>query len=229
MRFPRPTYANVTATLALCVALGGTSYAALKLPANSVGSAQIRDGAITAPKIKVGSLTAKLFARNQIPRGPRGAQGPVGAAGPAGATGPQGTTGAAGPTEGDNISGPWPLPATLVDQFDESLTGDYATFTTARAGRLALTVVQSAALACQSSDYIWWWIVLDGSPVRGSLLMAQPSPDGLASTPLTVTGVTDAVMPAGQYNVALGAMCGSGLAGAGFHHRSLSGQVIVLG
>ena len=37
---------NVIAYLALFVALGGTSYAALKLPKNSVGSAQIKNGAV---------------------------------------------------------------------------------------------------------------------------------------------------------------------------------------
>jgi hypothetical protein len=37
----RLTYANVTATLALFVALGGASYAALELPANSVGPRQL--------------------------------------------------------------------------------------------------------------------------------------------------------------------------------------------
>jgi hypothetical protein len=41
------TYANVVATLALFVALGGASYAAVSLPANSVGSKQLRAGAVT--------------------------------------------------------------------------------------------------------------------------------------------------------------------------------------
>ena len=39
----RLTYANVTATLALVIALGGTSYAAIKLPKNSVTSVQVKD------------------------------------------------------------------------------------------------------------------------------------------------------------------------------------------
>ena len=42
----RLSYANVVATLALFVALGGSSYAALKLPRNSVGAKQIRSGAV---------------------------------------------------------------------------------------------------------------------------------------------------------------------------------------
>jgi hypothetical protein len=52
------SYANVTATLALFVALGGTSYAALTLPRASVGAAQIRSGAVTPSKLSV-SLGAK--------------------------------------------------------------------------------------------------------------------------------------------------------------------------
>jgi hypothetical protein len=43
---PRLTYANVVATLALFVALGGSSYAAFVLPANSVGTQQLRNGAV---------------------------------------------------------------------------------------------------------------------------------------------------------------------------------------
>ena len=42
----RLSYANVMSTIAVFVALGGSSYAALKLPRNSVGSAQIRNGAV---------------------------------------------------------------------------------------------------------------------------------------------------------------------------------------
>ena len=48
----RLTYANITATLALFVALGGTSYAALTLPRNSVGSSQIRKNAVGSSEIR---------------------------------------------------------------------------------------------------------------------------------------------------------------------------------
>lgn len=40
------TYANVVATLALFISLGGASYAAITLPANSVGAKQLRAGAV---------------------------------------------------------------------------------------------------------------------------------------------------------------------------------------
>jgi hypothetical protein len=48
---PRLSYANVVATLALFVALGGASYAAAVLPAGSVGTAQLKPGAVTPGKL----------------------------------------------------------------------------------------------------------------------------------------------------------------------------------
>ena len=42
----RLSFANVTSTMALFVALGGTSYAAITLPSNSVGKSQIRTAAV---------------------------------------------------------------------------------------------------------------------------------------------------------------------------------------
>ena len=41
------SYANVAATLALFISLGGASYAAIVLPANSVGPRQLRSGSVT--------------------------------------------------------------------------------------------------------------------------------------------------------------------------------------
>lgn len=72
-------------TLALFVALGGASYAASgALAPNSVGTAQLRNGAVTGPKVKQGSLVASDFQRNSLPRGPTGKTGPTGNSGPAG-------------------------------------------------------------------------------------------------------------------------------------------------
>lgn len=99
MKFVRThlSYANVTATLALFVALSGSAYAAIKLPANSVGTAQIRDKAVTSPKVLDGSLLAADFKPGQLPAGQRG---PAGPAGPAGPTGPAGPSGLAGGVSG---------------------------------------------------------------------------------------------------------------------------------
>ncbi len=55
---PKLTYANVMATIAVFIALGGASYAALKLPKNSVGAKQLKKNAVTAAKIKKEAITA---------------------------------------------------------------------------------------------------------------------------------------------------------------------------
>jgi hypothetical protein len=82
----RLTYANVMATIAVFIALGGASYAATQLPKNSVGSNQIKKGAVTGAKVRSGSLLASDFKAGQLPQGPRGAEGPPGPKGEPGAT-----------------------------------------------------------------------------------------------------------------------------------------------
>jgi hypothetical protein len=52
------TYANVMATLAVFLVLGGGAYAATKLPKNSVGTNQIKKNAVVTSKIKNGAITA---------------------------------------------------------------------------------------------------------------------------------------------------------------------------
>ena len=94
MLFKNGRYANVASTLALVVALGGTSYAAVAIPKNSVGSKQIINSSVKSTDIKNGSLQGADFQAGQIPPG---AQGPAGPVGIAGATGPAGPAGAAGP------------------------------------------------------------------------------------------------------------------------------------
>jgi hypothetical protein len=69
MRRPATTFANVTSLVALAVALSGTAYAAIKIPANSVGTAQLKNGAVTNGKVKAGSLRASAFAPGVLPPG----------------------------------------------------------------------------------------------------------------------------------------------------------------
>jgi hypothetical protein len=93
---PKLTYANVISTLCLFLLLaGGSAFAAAEmLPKESVGTKQLKNGAVTGKKVKKGSLTATDFAPGQLPAGPRG---PQGATGVKGATGAAGTAGAQGP------------------------------------------------------------------------------------------------------------------------------------
>ena len=89
-RLGRPSPALVVASLALLVALGGTGYAAISLPANSVGTRQLKNGAVVATKVKSHSLVAANFKAGQLPAGPAGPQGAQGLAGAAGPPGPKG-------------------------------------------------------------------------------------------------------------------------------------------
>ena len=57
-RLPTPSPALVIALVALFIALGGTSYAAVTLPKNSVGAKQLKKNAVTGVKIKNGAVTA---------------------------------------------------------------------------------------------------------------------------------------------------------------------------
>jgi hypothetical protein len=96
MRAHRPGHATVVAYLALFVALGGVSYAALKLPKNSVGSKQIKANAVKSSKVKNGSLEATDFKAGELPRGERGPQGLQGLQGLQGQQGVPGTPGTPG-------------------------------------------------------------------------------------------------------------------------------------
>ena len=53
---------NVVAYIALFVALGGTSYAAINLPAGSVGTRQLKNRAVTAAKLNPTSVAASVRA-----------------------------------------------------------------------------------------------------------------------------------------------------------------------
>ena len=87
----RLTYANVVASIALFAALGGSSYAAISLPAKSVGAKQLRSGSVRTAKVKDGSLLAKDFKSGQLPAGPKGDPGPRGVPGVQGEKGEAGT------------------------------------------------------------------------------------------------------------------------------------------
>jgi hypothetical protein len=64
-RLPSP--AMVVACIALLVALGGTSGAAVSnVPNNSVGTNKIKSGAVTTPKLKNNAVTAPKIAANAV-------------------------------------------------------------------------------------------------------------------------------------------------------------------
>jgi hypothetical protein len=103
----RPSPALVISCLALLVALGGTSIAAVSIviPPNSVGAAQLRSGSVGTSELKRNAVTlAKIAPTTRTllrgsgggagTPGPQGPPGPAGPAGPPGPAGPQGPAGA---------------------------------------------------------------------------------------------------------------------------------------
>lgn len=228
----RLSYANVMATASMFVALGGVGYAAIKLPANSVGSRQIVNGAITGADIKNGSLTGADVKNGSLTPADtctaaeqakancaastcetKACTGPKGDAGSPGVAGPKGDQGSVGPTDsviaasngGDN--GSW-----LFDQTIPSAVvwPDYAaaTITTPRSGRLllSLTTHDRWGILCPNGSAGLAGVVLDGQPVPQS---ASPGPyftDKDFVTRVAVTGV----VAAGAHTVNLASSCPNG-------------------
>jgi hypothetical protein len=111
---PHLSYANVMATIAVFLALGGGAYAAVSLPKNSVGSKQLKADAVSSAKVKDGSLLGSDFEAGQLPRGAQGPQGIQGAQGLQGDRGAAGTNGTNatinGVPAGGDLTGNYPNP-----------------------------------------------------------------------------------------------------------------------
>ena len=130
------SFANVMSVVAVFIALGGASYAAVNLPKNSVGTKQLKEksvgtkqlkeksvgtkqlkgkavstkklsaDAVTSGKVRDGSLLAIDFKEGELLSGPTGPAGVTGPMGPTGGAGPQGPTGPAGLAGTDGATGP---------------------------------------------------------------------------------------------------------------------------
>ena len=80
------------------------------LPRGSVGTEQLKDGAVTAAKVKDRSLVVRDFRQGQLPRGPVGPQGPPGTI--------EGV-----PASGD-LAGTYPAPALAPDTIESAEVKD---------------------------------------------------------------------------------------------------------
>ena len=64
----------IVACVALIVALGGTSYAVTQLPNNSVGTPQLKKGAVTSLKIKDGTIIGADVNKSKLGKVPSAAR-----------------------------------------------------------------------------------------------------------------------------------------------------------
>lgn len=98
--FSRVNRSGALAAVALVASLASSSYAAvvLPMPGGSVGSFQLKRGAVGAVKIATGAVTGRavrdgtLLRGDLVPDVSAGPAGPVGSPGPTGAPGERGAT-----------------------------------------------------------------------------------------------------------------------------------------
>ena len=88
----RPSASLVISVVALFVALGGTSYAALTITGKNVKNSSlttkdIKDNSLTSADVRDRSLRLRDFRSGELPKAQRGPAGPAGPAGAAGAAG----------------------------------------------------------------------------------------------------------------------------------------------
>jgi collagen triple helix repeat protein len=102
----RRYHATALSMMALAITAGGSAYAAVIVPASSVGSAQLRRGAVTTEKLANSAVSSGAVAPASLVGadlagdaldGPRGLPGAPGSAGPIGIPGPDGPKGPRGP------------------------------------------------------------------------------------------------------------------------------------
>ena len=163
MHTPRIPLGWVVATTVISLAASSGAYAA-GLAANSVGTPQLKQQAVTSAKVKNGTLKKKDFKPGTLLAGSSGPAGPAGPAGPQGETGPMGATGATGPaglpgsTGGVGPTGPQGPPGTargkVYVQYDGDKVAATGVFTAAQVTHPA-TGEYCVLLATQSSYNAW--------------------------------------------------------------------------
>src|SRR5215217_859577 len=138
----RLSFANVISLIALFVALGGTGYAAVKLPKNSVGGTQIKKNAVSSSKVKNGSLTKADFKASDLPVGAQGPKGDPGTPGRNGTNGTNGTDGTNGTNGTDGTAKAFARVAA-----DGTLQPDVAGFPSQVKGLVPASIVKGEAAA----------------------------------------------------------------------------------
>jgi hypothetical protein len=200
-------YANVMATVAVFLALGGASYAAVALPRDSVGTPQLRENSVTrskladrsvdtqqlrddavdASKVAAGAVkkhSLSPWIRDQLAR--RAEQGPPGPKGETGARGP-----GAVPVRYSQAASGTPNPVTVLDLRGLSFKASCDD----SGGTLTLNFSASSAAAATLNETVTVDSGTDintpGSAFTGNLQIDMPAGDLLQTGgPSAVTGYT---------------------------------------
>lgn len=185
------------ALLALFVALGGTTYAAAGLPANSVGTRQLRKNAVVSAKVKDHSLLSGDFKVNQLPHGPQGLKGDKGDRGDKGDKGDAGVQGPPGLTAGAFKGDSTAFPAFTQPAQTETLT-------TSVPSRVYTAAAVAASVTCGPFPCgLDFGLYVDGQPIPGSGVGIGADALGKASDDLATLGMTPVALPAGVHTVTL--------------------------
>jgi hypothetical protein len=198
----RLTYANVISTIALFLVLaGGTAFAADEalLPRNSVGTKQLKPGAVTPAKLSTGSKVALTG-----PAGPKGATGDPGPQGPKGDRGPEGPEGLPG------ISGGAPFVVDAVSGVEEESAGTTSPVTlggttswtpgAGQAGLLIGRLIYTAGALAGNSCTLGLHVFDNGNLVA-LLEPTGQSGEALTERSLRINPVTTAVSEPGVHTI----------------------------
>lgn len=180
----------VISIIALIVAMGGTGYAAISIPKDSVGTAQLRNAAVTRQKIARNTLRTFMGAR-----GPAGATGQTGVTGQTGATGPAGQQGAIGvpgpqgllgPTSGTSAGAVEELPSIGFTPF-----GSSGTVTLPAAGKVLVEVSGFDFIQCSAAGSCSATIsgFVDGTAVPGAHENLNAAANSGSAAEIAVSGI----------------------------------------
>ena len=209
-------YASVTSTLALVVALSGTSWAAVRLSKDSVTAREIKTGAVRSAEVRDRSLLARDFRAGQLPAGPTGPAGPRGEKGDPGAKGDPGPTAAVSSNSGEES-------ATGFSPF----IGPLKLTVPAAGGRIFVEYVNDVTVTCQQSCSVSYAIAVDGKIPTGARRTVSGAA-GQNTRTIAITGLTGALAP-GEHTIELVTREESaGVAGMGAASNNLTGILIGL-
>jgi hypothetical protein len=195
--------------LALVIALGGTSYAAVQLPKNSVGSPQLRAKAVTPAKLSTKVRTQLASAGSQGPQGAPGAKGDPGehgAKGEKGDPGEKGDKGDFGPTS----AGVGGVNATVTPVSGVPVAGS-TTVTLAKPGKVLVLVTGTFSVQCASGCTREISAQVGGATVPGVVGTVTSPGGGTTSQTIDTAGIL-ANVPAGTHTVTIASRMASGAA-----------------